>query len=99
MNVFIVKPLGKGALGKGALEKGALGKGALGKGALGKGWRTGWEKLGGKNWVGKTGWNNGGKADLILKETLFTLSFLDFDQNTFRIRLQENGPIQNNSLR
>ena len=51
MNVFIVKPLGKGALGKGALEKGALGKGALGKGALGKGWRTGWEKLGGKNWV------------------------------------------------
>ena len=47
MNVFIVKPLGKGALGKGALEKGALGKGALGKGALGKGWRTGWEKLGG----------------------------------------------------
>ena len=51
MNVFIVKPLGKGALGKGALEKGALGTGALGKGALGKGWRTGWEKLGGKNWV------------------------------------------------
>ena len=51
MNDFIVKPLGKGALGKGALEKGALGKGALGKGALGKGWRTGWEKLGGKNWV------------------------------------------------
>ena len=51
MNVFIVKPLGKRALGKGALEKGALGKGALGKGALGKGWRTGWEKLGGKNWV------------------------------------------------
>ena len=46
MNVFIVKPLGKGALGKGALEKGALGKGALGKG-----WRTGWEKQGGKNWV------------------------------------------------
>ena len=94
MNVFIVKPLGKGALGKGALEKGALGKG----------WRTGWEKLGGKNWVGKTGWNNGGKTELILKENLCTLSFLvlDFDQNTvrnLRILLLENGTVHNNSLR
>ena len=46
MHVLIVKPLGKGSLGKGA-----LGNGALGKGALGKGCRTGWKKLGGKNWV------------------------------------------------
>ena len=56
---------------------------------------TGWE-----NWVGQR-WDNGGKTDLIFKEILCTSLFLvsDFDQNTVRTLLLENGTVQKISLR
>ena len=51
--------------------------------------------------MGKTGWNNGEKTDLILKEILCTLPFLasDFDRNTVRILFLENGTVKKLSLR
>ena len=74
------------ALREGSIREGSIGEVGVREGSVREG--TGWD-----NWVGKT--------DLILKESLCTLSFLasDYDRNTVRKLLLENGTVQKNSLR